>query len=312
MDAAGTATHAESLVDAVSTVVPSDNATLDTLLTGLVADAHVLAAEDRPDGIARTARGVAAALDLEYSRVQFAAEFDPAALTDGRVANGSDDVTGFVPGPIFANVVVVEGYGRAPPAARSVLQDAMATGAVTLDGERHDLPDPFCVVATPGRSESARTSDACHDRFALSGLIAHPDRADDRPRRDAASVPSSLQRVSTLAAIRRRRARADAVAVGDDHRRFVTDLGRATHRHPAVECGVTPAGIRRLFGLLRARASVHGRSAVTTADVRRVAPAALAHHLTLSRARADGWSARAVVESVLDGLDAPTETRLTA
>lgn len=309
MDLAEAAMPNRSIADAVGTTVPGDRTVLDTMLTGLVAGGHVLLTEDAGTETMPLANRFANALGLDCSRIQFTSDCSTADVVGANDLAEAVSSVEFAPGPLFANVVLVEGIDRVPQPTRSALLEALRERTVTVDDETHDLPDPFLVVASPSASEGAEPRSlpkSWADRFWLRGTVEHPDGRDRRDRSAESRPPSTVDPVSTSAELSRIRRLSERVTVGEALRRFVTDVGRETHAHPAVDSGVPPRGVRRLVVLLRGRAVSHGRGSVTAEDVRTVAPAALAHYLELTaQARNEEQTARTVVRSVLDGREIP-------
>ncbi|QIO21122.1 MoxR family ATPase [Haloarcula sp. JP-L23] len=313
MDVAEAGTHTQSIIDEVGAAVISDRAFLETIMTSVVAGGHVLLEDVPGTGKTLTANSFANALGLEFSRIQFTPDLLPADITGSNIYNDAESTFEFVPGPIFANVVLADEINRAPPKTQSALLEAMEEGQVTVDGEEHDLPDPFFVIATQNPVEQEGTfplPEAQVDRFWFKDSIGYPDRSGEKDlidrRADRQSSTPTVDPVVTTEEITRIQRLPESVTVDDDLRWFITDLARETRSHPAVDTGVSPRGTQRLFEVSRARAVLDGRDFVTPADVTTVAPAALAHRLVLTaQARMDDRDKRAIVRELVERLDVP-------
>ncbi|MFD1587808.1 AAA family ATPase [Halorientalis brevis] len=303
-----------AVLDEVQSAVITDRRFLRQVLTGMVARGHVLL-EDVPGvGKTLTARSIATALGLEFSRVQFTPDLLPADVIGTNVYDERDGTFEFSEGPIFANVVLADEINRAPPKTQAALLEAMEEGQVTVDGETHSLPEPFFVLATQNPVEQEGTfslPEAQLDRFMIKSSMGYPDRdgeldlLDRRADRtaQAPSVSSVLdhQRVTALQEI------PETVTVEPKVREYVVDLGRATREDKRVRVGVSPRGIQRLFEAARAYALIEGRDYVVPDDVKGIAPAVFSHRLVLTaESSVRSVSKRSVLGDVLDRVPAPS------
>jgi MoxR-like ATPase len=317
MDFADASQRATEVVESVSDVVVTRQPFVETVVTGVVAGGHVLLEDVPGTGKTLTARALATALGLEFSRVQFTPDLLPADVTGSYVFNERDREFEFNPGPVFGNVVLADEINRAPPKTQAALLEAMEEGQVTVDGETHDLPDPFLVIATMNPIEQEGTfplPEAQIDRFHLKSSIGYPDPdreveiLDRRAERDA-DTPTAWQ-VLTPDDVRELQAVPERVTVDPDLRTYMTRLAQATRQHPQVDVGVSPRGTQRLFELSRAHAVVQGRDYTTPDDVREVAQPTLAHRLVLTAdARVNDISRASIVDEVLDEVPVPTVRR---
>ncbi|RKD88127.1 AAA family ATPase [Halopiger aswanensis] len=309
-DAAATA---ESVVDEILSAVVADETVLKEITAGLLARGHVLLEDVPGTGKTLTARSFATALGLEFSRIQFTPDLMPSDVTGSYVFEEETGEFHFTEGPVFANVVLADEINRAPPKTQSALLEAMAEDQVTVDGETHELPDPFIVIATQNPVEQEGTfelPEAQRDRFMIKTSLGYPDpegtrelidRRADRDRPDPTVDPViDLERVRDLQEV------PETVTVDDPVRDYIGQVCRATRRDGRVDVGVSPRGVQRLFEASRARAVLEGREYVVPDDVKHIAPAAIAHRLVLTpEASVEGASRRAVVESVLDQVEVP-------
>ncbi|MFC6826511.1 AAA family ATPase [Halopelagius fulvigenes] len=298
----------------VSRAVVADNAFLERILLGVLARGHVLIEDVPGTGKTLTARSVATALGLSFSRVQFTPDLLPSDVTGTNIYNESDRTFEFSEGPIFANVVLADEINRAPPKTQAALLEAMEEGQVTVDGETHALPDPFFVIATQNPVESEGTfplPEAQVDRFVVKTEVGYPDVDGEvellrrRLGREARSPEvGSVLRGDDVAELRRA---PEAVRVDDDVLRYVADVARATRTDRRVEVGVSPRGTQRLLETARAHAVLAGREYVTPDDVKRVSPSVLAHRLVLTPdAQVNDMRKADIVADVLERVAVPT------
>jgi MoxR-like ATPase len=317
MDFADASQRATEVVESVSDVVVTRRSFVETVVTGVVAGGHVLLEDVPGTGKTLTARALATALGLEFSRVQFTPDLLPADVTGSYVFNERDREFEFNPGPVFGNVVLADEINRAPPKTQAALLEAMEEGQVTVDGETHALPDPFVVIATMNPIEQEGTfplPEAQIDRFHLKSSIGYPepDREveilDRRAERDA-DTPTAWQ-VLTPDDVRELQAVPERVTVDPDLRTYMTRLAQASRQHPQVDVGVSPRGTQRLFELSRAHAVVQGRDYATPDDVRELAQPTMGHRLVLTAdARVNDIPRATIVDEVLEEVPVPTVQR---
>ncbi|WP_411965508.1 AAA family ATPase [Haloferax sp. YSMS24] len=302
------------VLDTISEAVIADRSFLETVLTGVLARGHVLLEDVPGTGKTLTARSFATALGLSFSRIQFTPDLLPADVTGTNIYDERDRSFEFSPGPIFANVVLADEINRAPPKTQAALLEAMEEGQVTVDGETHELPKPFFVIATQNPVEQEGTftlPEAQVDRFVVKSAIGYPDLDGEvellRRRAGREAQSPTIERVldrDSVVAIRRA---PEQVRVDDDLLRYMAELTRETRTDRRVRVGVSPRGTQRLFEAARARAVVEGREFVTPDDIKRVAHAVLAHRLVLTPdARVEDVQKADVVRDVLDKVTVPT------
>jgi MoxR-like ATPase len=301
VDRAGAADAAGRLIDHVARVVIGKHHVVELAVTTLLAGGHLLV-DDVP-GLGKTllARTLARAVGATESRVQGAPDLLPADLTGGSVWRPDLHRFEFVPGPLFANVCLVDEVNRMPPRTQAALLEAMEEGQVSADGTAHALPQPHLVIATQNPVETAGTfplPEAQLDRFSARTAIGYPD-----PLHEAAIITAQLHAeplsqlpplldLHQLAALQ---AAARAVTATPDLVAYVVRLVAATRRSPGVRLGASPRAGLQLTRLSQAAALLAGRPHVLPDDVKRLAPAVLAHRLLVDGDR----DARDVVEEVV-------------
>ncbi len=304
----------ESVLDEVHSVVVADRAVTSEIGAGILARGHVLLEDVPGTGKTLTARSFATALGLEFSRIQFTPDLMPSDVTGSYVFEEGTGEFHFTEGPVFANIVLADEINRAPPKTQSALLEAMEEEQVTVAGETHDLPEPFVVVATQNPIEQEGTfelPEAQRDRFMLQTSLGYPsydgtmELLDRRAGRDG--TDPTVEPVADRQTVLELQHTVETVAVEQPVREYIADVCRETRDDSRVEVGVSPRGVERLFEISRALAAIDGREYVVPDDVRRIAPAALAHRLVLDpESSVRGVARTDVVESVLDSVTVPS------
>ncbi len=279
----------------------------------LLAEGHVLV-EDYP-GVGKTAlaRALARSIDCQFARVQCTSDLLPADVVGTNVYDQREQRFEFRPGPVFANVVLVDEINRASPKTQSGLLECMQERRVTVDVQTHELARPFIVLATQNPIEYEGTyplPEAQLDRFLLRMSVGYPARLDewqvlaDRAERQTDEVVLSPL-IDREALLDMQRACED-VHVSEPVGLYMVDIVAATRDSQSIQVGASPRGSLALLKLSRCRAALDGRDYVTPDDVKSVAVPALAHRLTL---RPELWvqriSAEDVVRERLDTVPTP-------
>src|ERR671915_186415 len=310
--------HASAVADRflanIETVVHGKTEEIRLVLTALACRGHVLF-EDVP-GTAKTvlARAIAQSIDgARTARIQCTPDLQPTDVTGLAIFNQKTRDFEFRPGPIFANVVLVDEINRATPKTQSALLEAMAEHQVTVDGVTRELPTPFLLLATENPIEYEGTfplPEAQLDRFFLRTALGYPE-IDDELRilaEQRFSHPlGDLRPVVTVDEINDVREAAQHVYVDEVLHRWVVELVRATRESDAVVIGSSVRGSLALERAARAWALVDGRSYVVPEDVERLFVPVLAHRVVftpafVAKARATGWAA-AIEEFFADCLE---------
>jgi len=306
--------QSEAVLDAIGNAVVADRGFLETVLLGVMASGHVLLEDVPGTGKTLTARSFASALGLSFSRVQFTPDLLPADVTGTHVFNEDDGSFEFSEGPIFANVVLADEINRAPPKTQAALLEAMEEAQVTVDGDTHELPKPFFVIATQNPVEQEGTfplPEAQVDRFAVKSSIGYPDVDGEyellRRRAGRSAQSPSVGTVLDPELVTDLREVPETVRVDDDLLEYIANIARETREDRRVEVGVSPRGTQRLFEAARAYAAMSGREFVTPDDVKRVAHPVLAHRVVLTPdAQVNNVPKSRVVDTVLDDVPVPT------
>ncbi|KUI03673.1 MoxR family ATPase [Mycobacterium sp. IS-3022] len=313
LPAATTTANCETVLDEIGRVVVGKRGALTLILTTVLAGGHVLI-EDLP-GLGKTliARSFAAALGLEFKRVQFTPDLLPADLLGSTVYDMQSGRFEFRPGPIFTNLLLADEINRTPPKTQAALLEAMAESQVSIDGATHKLPSPFIVLATDNPIEYEGTyplPEAQLDRFTIRLELRYLSEQEEasmlRRRIDRGSAEPTVGQVVDAHELVAMRESVEQVTVHDDVLRYVVSLAAATRQHPQIAVGASPRAELDLVALARARALLLGRDYVVPEDVKSLAVPAIAHRITL---RPEMWVRRVrgsdVVEELLRRLPVP-------
>jgi MoxR-like ATPase len=293
------------LRDNIARAVKAPDSVIRDVLVALFAEGHVLI-EDYP-GVGKTAlaRALARSVDAEYARIQCTADLLPADVVGTNVYNQRENRFEFRPGPVFANVVLVDEVNRASPKTQSGLLECMQERHVTVDRHTHELARPFIVVATQNPVEYEGTyplPEAQLDRFMVRVSLGYPTaKQESEMLMDHAESDRvlDLEPVADVAGILAAQTATSAVHGSEALRRYVVAISDATRADPRVELGASPRAGLMLFRAAKAYAALDGRDHALPDDVQKLAGAVLTHRLLL--APGTGADERAVV--VRDALE---------
>jgi MoxR-like ATPase len=297
----------------VAKVVVGQDDAVDVLLVTLAVGGHALL-EGVP-GVAKTllARTLAAALDLEFTRVQFTPDMLPSDITGTMALRGGNLV--FRPGPVFTNVLLADEINRTPPKTQAALLEAMQEGQVSADDASHRLPEPFLVVATQNPIEYEGTyplPEAQLDRFLVKIDITYPSHEHEEAmlrllhRGVAPATLETVEQVAGPAEITSLRAQVDQTTVSDDLIGYISGIVRSTRTLPGVFLGASPRAAVHLLAASRAAARLAGRDYVIPDDVSWMALPVLSHRLLISPdAQLENYRPAAAVRSAVASVPVP-------
>ena len=317
MTLAEVAALAEAIRAEVGKAVVGQAEAVDALLVGLLAQGHVLL--EGPPGTAKTfmAQCFAAALGLDFGRIQFTPDLMPGDILGSNLFNFQTSQFTLTRGPIFCELLLADEINRTPPKTQAALLEAMQERRVTLDGAVHSLPPAFMVVATQNPIESQGVyplPEAQLDRFLFKVLIPYPSIAEETRivarfgERAGPSRPADLGivPVANAATLAAAAATVKSIAIADSVIDYVVRLIRATRESADLASGASPRAAVLLANAARARAAIAGRDYVLPDDVKALATAVLRHRLLLSpAAEIEGKQVEALVADLVQRTEAP-------
>jgi MoxR-like ATPase len=282
------------IADNVGLAVKVPGGTVDDVLVALLAEGHVLI-EDYP-GVGKTAlaRALARSIDATYARIQCTSDLLPADVVGTNVFNQREGRFDFRPGPVFANLVLVDEINRASPKTQSGLLECMQERQVTVDVSTHELARPFVVLATQNPIEFAGTYPLPEnqlDRFMVRVSLGYPSA-----RREAEMLAEhaggdrvlELEPVASVSEVLAAQQAVVGVHASERLLRYVVAVLERTRADPRVELGASPRAGLMLLKAAKARAALVGRDHALPDDVQELAPSVLAHRLLLAPTAAGG------------------------
>jgi len=302
----------QKIVENISQVMVGKKQTIELLLVALMAEGHVLL-EDVP-GVAKTllAKSLAKSLGGSFDRIQFTPDLMPSDITGFNVYDQHSASFSFRPGPAITNILLADEINRTIPRTQSSLLECMEERQVTVDGETHQLPAPFFVMATQNPIELEGTfplPEAQLDRFLLKCSIGYPDKQEEiqiLSRFQQADPLQELVSVVTLEDISRMQRDRRNIIISDPVREYIVDIIRATRDHSAVQFGASPRGSLGLMRAGQALAALRGRDYTLPDDIKLLAIPALAHRLILKdQDRLRGESSEHLLEGIIDRIPVP-------
>ena len=297
----------QAVVDNIRQVVVASPDVIKMSLLGLLCQGHVLL-DDFP-GVGKTllAKALAQSIQANFKRIQFTPDLLPTDITGASIYNPANSDFKFVPGPIFANIVLADEINRAGPRTQSALLEAMGEGYVTFDGIAHPLPKPFLVIATRNIAEMHGTfplPQSQLDRFLLSFGIGYPERDEEVEilERHEHGEPS-LGPVLTADDISTMQVQIQLVGVARPVKEYIANIVAETRRSSEIVIGVSPRGAVFLQRAAQARAAMEGRNFATPDDVKGVSPAVLRHRILTRSSEPD--SSTKCIEAILSTVPVP-------
>jgi MoxR-like ATPase len=301
-----------TLVDNLARVVHAPEETLRLCVLCLVSEGHMIL-EDFP-GVGKTmlAKALARSLDVSFSRMQFTPDLLPSDVTGVNVFDQRSNEFEFRPGPVFANLLLVDEINRASPKTQAALLECMQEQQVTVDGVSYELARPFMVMATQNPIEYEGTyplPEAQLDRFTMRIAIGYPPLAQEAQMLTEQTADPPLDALEPVARA------GDAIALADEAKsiyveeslnRYVVALLRTTRGDSRLYLGASPRAGIALLRVAKARALADGRAFLEPDDVKAVAVAVLAHRLILApEARSSGLTGEQIVQETLEKTPVP-------
>lgn len=321
-------TTLEEIRDELSRIIVGQQEVIEQLLIALLAGGHCLLVG--VPGLAKTLMisSLAKSIDLDFNRIQFTPDLMPADITGTEVIQ-EDRSTGsrefrFIPGPIFANVVLADEVNRTPPKTQAALLEAMQEHQVTAGGRRHSLPSPFFVLATQNPIDQEGTyplPEAQLDRFMFNVLVDYPTQSDElevvlRTTSDQSTQPEHKitgERLLELTHVIRR------IAITPELALVATQIARLSRPSEenaiervrrCVRWGAGPRASQYIVLGAKARAALHGSAVVRREDIDAVTPPVLRHRVRLNfQAEAEGVSVEEVIQEIIRTVESTLDNK---
>lgn len=303
-----------ALRDNIASVFMGNPKAIDRVLRTMLAGGHLLI-EDVP-GVGKTvlAGAIARSVRARLARVQMTPDLLPSDILGVSIYDRERGEFSFKPGPIFANFVLADEINRTTPRTQTALLEAMSEGTVSIDGTSHPLPSPFMVIATQNPYDFEGTyllPENQLDRFLMRTRLGYPDPAtevrvlESRPASNALPQLKPVMDLETLLDLQRQ---TNAVRVDQRILEYVVAIAGATRRSPDLRLGLSPRGALALTQTARATALIDGRDYVVPEDVLDNILPVVAHRLIVRGGleQSDGREAEAILESIIQSVEAPT------
>jgi MoxR-like ATPase len=310
-DASRAAEPIRRLEDNVAQVIRGKREVIRLATVCLLARGHVLI-EDVP-GVGKTtlAQALARSLGISFQRIQFTSDLLPSDIIGVSIFNQKSQAFEFMPGPLFANVVLADEINRATPKTQSALLEAMGERRVSVERRRYLLPEPFVVLATQNPLEYQGTfplPESQLDRFLMSLSLGYPPRVDERDLLLSGGVDEILEHLRPVVSRQELvdlQAQVQAIRVADKLADYLLAIAEATRRGGDFLLGVSTRGAQNLFRAVQALALCEGRAYAVPDDVQRLAPAVLAHRVVLRRGGNDLGNTRRAIERIVATIPVP-------
>jgi MoxR-like ATPase len=300
------------IVDNVERVIVGKRQAVQLTVLGLLCQGHMLI-EDVP-GVGKTvlAKSLARSVGCSFQRIQFTPDMLPSDVTGVSIFSQKTREFEFRPGPIFAQIVLVDEINRATPKTQSSLLEAMEERQVTVDGKTHILERPFMVLATQNPIEYEGTfplPEAQLDRFLLRIKLGYPDKQQEITILDQQQYVHPVEEISQVASVEElleaQRTIKD-VYLDEKVKDYIVELVRQTRSHPEVYLGASSRGALAIYRLSQARAAMFGRDYVLPDDVKYLVEAALSHRIIVGpAARIKDIEPASIVQELLEQVPVP-------
>ena len=305
----------QAIQDNIARVIKGKDHVIEMAVVCLLARGHLLL-EDVP-GVGKTtlAHSLARSLDCSFKRIQFTSDLLPSDIVGVSIFNRQQQAFEFVPGPIFANIVLADEINRTTPKTQSSLVEAMSEAQISVDNQTHPLKQPFMVIATQNPAEYHGTfplPESQLDRFLMRLRIGYPSLEEERKvlERPYALHPADILApvLSTQDVLELQR-RVDQIHMDESLSDYLLAIIHATRQSELLSLGVSTRGALALNKTAKALALVRGRDYCLPDDVKELAPIVLSHRVMLSRAqglRAQSFEqAERIVLDIVDTVPVP-------
>lgn len=304
---------AQEIVENVSKVIVGKKSIVEHALSAVVAQGHILI-EDVP-GVGKTmlAKSISASIGCSFKRIQFTPDLLPSDIVGISIYNQRTGEFQFRPGPIMAQMVLVDEINRATPKTQSALLEAMEELQVSVDGDSRTLDRPFVVIATQNPIEYEGTfplPEAQLDRFLMRISLGYPSFAEEMSiieQQEQVHPINELRSVATPEDIIDLQEACKNIYVDNTVREYIVSLIDATRNHENVSLGASPRASLGMFRAARGLAILRDRDYVIPDDIKELAYAVLAHRLILSpSARMRGLHTGQIISNLLESIPIPS------
>ncbi|MEH7501717.1 MoxR family ATPase [Neobacillus drentensis] len=302
------------LKNEISKVIVGMDAEVELMSISLLFNGHILLESMPGTGKTMLAKNFAAAIHGKFSRIQFTPDVLPSDVTGIQFFNPKVQEFELRPGPIMANIVLADEINRATPRTQSSLLEVMEERQVTIDGVTIPLEEPFMVIATQNPVESQQGTFslpvAQMDRFFIKINVGYPDYEDEKRimqiHRGAKKI-NKIAPVFSILEIEQLKAAVHETLISAEIENYILSIVRKTREHNSIELGISPRGTLALMKAAQGKAFLNGRTYVTPADVKAIAPYVLGHRIILSLEGALTKTPEIIVEEILETIPVPVE-----
>ncbi len=305
-------TVTERMIENVSKVIVGKSEAIELCMIGLLSHGHLLI-DDIP-GVGKTmlARSLALTLGCTFSRIQFTPDMLPGDITGIHIYNKATGETAFQPGPIMAQIVLIDEVNRATPKTQAALLEAMEERQVTIDNVSYHLPSPFIVFATENRVDGRGTfplPNSQLDRFFLHIQLGYPEPNDEVIVINSQQYRHPIKDIGQKIPIEdlfNAQEEIKKVYVSPAIERYIVEILDRTRHHPDIFLGGSPRAGFALYRGSQARAAIHGRNFILPDDVKALVIPALSHRILLSpRAHLQKRKVEQILGEILENLPVP-------
>jgi len=311
MDAA---TNIQAILANIERVIKGKGTVIELAVTALLARGHLLI-EDVP-GVGKTtlAHSLARSLDCSFKRIQFTSDLLPSDILGVSVFHQQKQTFEFKPGPIFANIVLVDEINRTTPKTQSSLLEAMNDAQISVDGFTYPLPQPFMVIATQNPVEYHGTfplPESQLDRFLLRLRIGYPDTEEERKileRQQLLHPADELQPVLTVQEVLDLQNAVEKVRLDDSLMDYLLGIISATRQNELLALGASTRGAMALHKAAKALALVRNRDYCLPDDIKDLTAAVLSHRVMLNASQGSGVrfeEAERIIEDIVESVQVP-------
>ncbi|HET8855096.1 MAG TPA: MoxR family ATPase [Salinimicrobium sp.] len=301
--------------DQLSKIIIGQEEFIELLIVGLLSNGHVLI-EGVP-GVAKTitAKLFARCLDTGFSRIQFTPDLMPSDVLGTSILNSKTAGFEFKPGPVFSNIILIDEINRAPAKTQAALFEVMEERQITIDGEQHNMPPPFMVLATQNPVEQEGTyalPEAQLDRFLFKISVGYPSLENEflvlQSHHERKGTPplDSIKPVLNPEKLEILKQQIREIRIEEKLMKYIAELVTKTRNHPHLFLGASPRASLAVMNTSKAFAAISGRDFVIPEDIKRTLVPVLGHRIILAPEREmEGITPEQVIEMIVSSIEIP-------